>query len=154
MYELLQKWIAKLENEKNQPSGSGADRAISQKFIASSSAYNPVAWDVAEMLITTRDNKELAKQMIADFMGQAVDLFEKIAEAIQNSNYLAVQQYSHVLKGSASALAVYKLADTAKQMELVAKAENAQTCQICLEECGGYFDEFSKLAEDWIEENS
>ena len=154
VYELLQKWIAKLESEKNQPSGSGADRAISQKFIASSSAYNPVAWDVAEMLITTRDNKELAKQMIADFMGQTVDLFEKIAEAIQNSNYLAVQQYSHVLKGSASALAVYKLADTAKQMELVAKAENAQTCQICLEECGGYFDEFSKLAEDWIEENS
>lgn len=150
VYELLKKWLEKLENQK-QKTGSGGSGA--QKFIVSSAVYNPVAWNIAEMLVTTRNNKELAKQMIADFLGQTVSIFEKIKDAIQNSNFLCVQQYAHILKGSAGSLAINKLSDTAKQMELIAKAENAQTCQICLEECGIYFDEFSKLAEDWMEEN-
>ena len=150
IYELLQKWIEKLEEEKKQ-SASGADKS---KAAISRTAYNPVAWNIDEMLVTTQNNKELAKQMIKDFLGQTVSIFEKITEAIQNSNFLGVQQYAHILKGSAGALAINKLSDTAKQMELIAKAENAQTCQICLEECGIYFDEFSKLADDWIEANS
>ncbi|MDD6487894.1 MAG: response regulator [Spirochaetales bacterium] len=151
VYELLQKWIKKLDEEKNKDSGAGKPNA---GISISSTAYNPIAWDIGEMLVTTRNNKELAKQMIADFLSQTVSIFEKITEAIQNNNFLCVQQYAHILKGSAGALAINKLSDTAKQMELIAKAENAQTCQICLEECGIYFDEFSKLAEDWIEENS
>ncbi|MCQ2579782.1 MAG: Hpt domain-containing protein, partial [Treponemataceae bacterium] len=80
-------------------------------------------------------------------------VFEKISDAIQNGDYVSIQKYSHMLKDSAATLAVNKLSDTAKQMELVAKAENAEACQICLEECGVFFDEFSKLAEDWIESN-
>ena len=150
VYELLQKWIEKLDAEKKQ-SASGADKS---KAAVSRTTYNPVAWNIEEMLVTTQNNKELAKQMIKDFLGQTVSIFEKITEAIQNNNFLGVQQYAHVLKGSAGALAINKLSDTAKQMELIAKAENAQTCQICLEECSIYFDEFSKLADDWIEANS
>ena len=106
------------------------------------------------MLVTTRNNKALAKQMITEFMAQTVGIFEQLTEAIQSSNFFAVQKNSHILKGSAAALAVYKLSDAAKQMELIAKAENAQVCEICLQECNDYFYEFSKLAEDWIEENS
>ena len=151
VYELLQKWIKKLDEEKNKVSGAGKPNA---GVSISSTAYNPVAWDIGEMLVTTRNNKELAKQMIAEFLSQTVSIFEKIIEAIQNNNFLCVQQYAHILKGSAGSLSINKLSDTAKQMELIARAENAQTCQICLEECGIYFDEFSKLAEDWMEENS
>ncbi len=151
VYELLQKWIEKLDEEKNKASGAGKPNAV---VSISSTAYNPVAWDIGEMLVTTRNNKELAKQMITEFLSQSVSIFEKITEAIQNNNFLCVQQYAHILKGSAGSLSINKLSDTAKQMELIARAENAQTCQICLEECGIYFDEFSKLAEDWMEENS
>lgn len=151
VYELLNKWIEKFKSEEN--SDSSDDKKISSKFINNRTAYNPVSWDLAEMLVTTRNDKKLAKQMISDFMGHAVSILEKLVDAVQNNNFSAVQQYSHVLKGCAAALAVNKLSDTAKQMELVAKAENSQACQICLEECGIYFDEFSKLAEDWIEEN-
>ncbi len=151
VYELLQKWIKKLDEEKNKASGAGKPNA---GISISSTAYNPVAWDIGEMLVTTRNNKELAKQMITEFLSQSVSIFEKITEAIQNNNFLCVQQYAHILKGSAGSLSINKLSDTAKQMELIARAENAQTCQICLEECGIYFDEFSKLAEDWMEENS
>ena len=151
VYELLQKWIEKLDEEKKKASGEGKPNAV---VSISSTAYNPVAWDIGEMLVTTRNNKELAKQMITEFLSQSVSIFEKIIEAIQNNNFLCVQQYAHILKGSAGSLSINKLSDTAKQMELIARAENAQTCQICLEECGIYFDEFSKLAEDWMEENS
>lgn len=151
VYELLSKWIEKFKAEEN--SDPKENKKVSSKFINNRTAYNPVSWDLAEMLVTTRNDKKLAKQMITDFMGHAVSILEKLVEAVQNNNFSAVQQYSHVLKGCAAALAVNKLSDTAKQMELVAKAENFQACQICLEECGIYFDEFSKLAEDWIEEN-
>ena len=148
VYELLQKWIEKLEGAVNQPAGKAASVA------SASTVYNPVAWDVNEVLVTTRNNKALAKQMITEFMAQTVGIFEQLTEAIQSSNFFAVQKNSHILKGSAAALAVYKLSDAAKQMELIAKAENAQVCEICLKECNDYFYEFSKLAEDWIEENS
>ena len=148
VYELLQKWIEKLEGAVNQPAGKAASVA------SASTVYNPVAWDVNEVLVTTRNNKALAKQMITEFMAQTVGIFEQLTEAIQSSNFFAVQKNSHILKGSAAALAVYKLSDAAKQMELIAKAENAQVCEICLQECNEYFYEFSKLAEDWIEENS
>ena len=148
VYELLQKWIEKLEGAVNQPAGKAASVA------SASTVYNPVAWDVNEVLVTTRNNKALAKQMITEFMAQTVGIFEQLTEAIQSSNFFAVQKNSHILKGSAAALAVYKLSDAAKQMELIAKAENAQVCEICLQECNDYFYEFSKLAEDWIEENS
>ena len=148
VYELLQKWIEKLEGAVNQPAGKANSVA------SASTVYNPVAWDVNEVLVTTRNNKALAKQMITEFMAQTVGIFEQLTEAIQSSNFFAVQKNSHILKGSAAALAVYKLSDAAKQMELIAKAENAQVCEICLQECNDYFYEFSKLAEDWIEENS
>ena len=148
VYELLQKWIEKLEGAVNQPAGKAASVS------SASTVYNPVAWDVNEVLVTTRNNKALAKQMITEFMAQTVGIFEQLTEAIQSSNFFAVQKNSHILKGSAAALAVYKLSDAAKQMELIAKAENAQVCEICLQECNEYFYEFSKLAEDWIEVNS
>ncbi|MBO4438186.1 MAG: response regulator [Spirochaetaceae bacterium] len=148
VYELLQKWIEKLEGAVNQPAGKA------NSVSSTSTVYNPVAWDVNEVLVTTRNNKALAKQMITEFMAQTVGIFEQLTEAIQSSNFFAVQKNSHILKGSAAALAVYKLSDAAKQMELIAKAENAQVCEICLQECNEYFYEFSKLAEDWIEENS
>ncbi|MBO4727410.1 MAG: response regulator [Spirochaetaceae bacterium] len=148
VYELLQKWIEKLEGAVNQPAGKA------NSVSSASTVYNPVAWDVNEVLVTTRNNKALAKQMITEFMAQTVGIFEQLTEAIQSSNFFAVQKNSHILKGSAAALAVYKLSDAAKQMELIAKAENAQVCEICLQECNDYFYEFSKLAEDWIEENS
>lgn len=154
VYEILQKWIeilektavkefVKAEEDKNQP----------PKLKISSAVYNPSAWDVAEMLITASNNRKLAEQLISDFVSQTVGVFEKISDAIQNGDYVSIQKYSHMLKDSAATLAVNKLSDTAKQMELVAKAENAEACQICLEECGVFFDEFSKLAEDWIESN-
>ena len=148
VYELLQKWIEKLEGAANQPAGRTGSVS------SAGTAYNPVAWDVNEVLVTTRNNKALAKQMITEFMSQTVGIFEQLTEAIQSSNFFAVQKNSHILKGSAAALAIYKLSDAAKQMELIAKAENVQVCEICLRECNEYFYEFSKLAEDWIEENS
>lgn len=154
VYEILQKWIEILSKTSSKEYAKvETDVNLPPKLKISSADYNPSAWDVAEMLITASNNKKLAEQLISDFVSQTVGVFEKISDAIQNCDYISIQKYSHMLKDSAAALSVNKLSDTAKQMELVAKAENAEACQICLEECGVFFDEFSKLAEDWIESN-
>ena len=146
VYELLKKWIAKLEKDtdllmQNLQSANKQD------------SYNPVVWDVAEMLVATSNNKAVVKQKITDFISRTVSLFEKLTEAVQTSNFLEIQHCSYLLSSNASAVAVNKLSDAARQMELVSKAKNIQTCKLCLDECVAYFEEFNKIAEDWIETN-
>lgn len=109
-------------------------------------------WDIDDFMDTTAGDKELAHELIEEYVKQTHSILEYIkALSAKAPDFEKFRSESHTLKGSSASVSAYKLRDFAKEMEEAAKSENMHKFETARLNFAMDFIKLKNIVRNWEE---
>ena len=107
-----------------------------------------------EMVVGICDDEELIGQIVAVYLEDGIDTFEKLSESIRESNITDIASYAHKLKGASANVGARELAGIARRLEEAARGEMAEDIPSIFAELEPEFHRVMSFLKqpDWIQQ--